>query len=151
MVLQNIQNFFNQFLQDTPDTGDKEQRLQLATAALLIEVMRSDDVDHAEEQQMLLSRLQAKFNLDHQRSQQLIALAEEEVRQATDYHQFTRLINEQFSQAQKKHIIELMWDIAWADNQIDPWEEHLIRRIADLIYVSHEDFIAAKLAAMKSS
>lgn len=148
-MLKNIQGFFQQFIGDEASSGDTEQRLQLATAALLIEVMRTDDHDHEQEQQVLLTRLQQKFSLNEATTRELIQLAEEEVRNSVDYHQFTRLINEQFSQDSKKHIIELMWEIAWADGQLDPWEEHLIRRIADLIYVSHEDFIAAKMAAMK--
>jgi len=150
-VLASIQGFFNQFLNDVSDSADTEYRLQLATAALLIEVMRTDDIEHEQEQQVLLKRLQQKFSLNEQRCQQIITLAEEQVKIATDYHQFTRLINDHFSQLQKIHIIELMWAVAWADGNVDSWEEHLIRRISDLIYVSHGDFIAAKHAAMPSS
>jgi len=146
-VLKGIQNFFNQFLDQNTAAGDTEHRLQLATAALLIEVMRTDDQDHEQEQAVLLSRLQQKFQIEPDRCTEIIRLAESEISQSTDYHQFTRLINEQFSQQQKTHVIELMWEIAWADGELDPWEEHLIRRVADLIYISHADFIAAKLAA----
>ena len=64
--------------------------------------------------------------------------------QATDYHQFTSLIAKNFDQAQKIKVIEYLWMIAYSDYQLDKHEEHMVRRIADLIYVPHKEFLQAK-------
>ena len=63
---------------------------------------------------------------------------------ATCYYDLTRLINNGFSAAQKVKVIELMWEVAYADDKLQKYEEALVRKVADLIYVPHSDFIAAK-------
>ncbi|MCU7968532.1 MAG: TerB family tellurite resistance protein, partial [gamma proteobacterium symbiont of Bathyaustriella thionipta] len=80
---------------------------------------------------------------------ELYQLAHEELNNATDYYQFTKLIAAYFSQPQKIKMIELLWQVAYADNHLDAYEEHMVRRIADLIYVPHHDFIQTKLRVQK--
>ena len=70
---------------------------------------------------------------------------------AIDYFQFSKQINDQCSAEQRIEIIELLWRLAYADGELDPQEEYVIRRVSNLLYVAHEDFIAAKLAATKLS
>ncbi|HDH50110.1 MAG TPA: TerB family tellurite resistance protein, partial [Nitrospirae bacterium] len=77
----------------------------------------------------------------------LLTLAEQEVKRATDYYEFTSLINRGFTYEQKVKVVEHLWEVAFADDTLDKYEEHMVRRIADLIYVSHKDFIEAKLRA----
>ena len=77
-------------------------------------------------------------------TEELIRLAEEETKQATDYYQFTSLINKGFSQEEKIQVVELMWQVAYADGHMDKYEDHLVRKLANLMHVSHKDFIAAK-------
>ena len=77
----------------------------------------------------------------------LVALAEAEMRHATDYYQFTSLINQRFTQAQKERVLELMWRVAYADAVIDDHEQHLLRKIAALLHVADSAYIAAKLRA----
>ena len=81
----------------------------------------------------------------------LFILASEEARQSVDLYQFTSLIREHFSQEKKIKTIECLWTIAYADNHLDAHEEHLIRRIADLLYVTHQDFINAKHRVLKET
>jgi uncharacterized tellurite resistance protein B-like protein len=88
--------------------------------------------------------LREKFDLADDECQKLFELAEEEIRDAVDYHQFTRLIAREFTQAQKIKVIELLWSVAYADSHLDSLEEHMVRKIADLIYVSHKDLIKTK-------
>ena len=123
---------------------DESHQLRLATAALLIEMMQQDDEVHEKEYQTVMSALQEKFDLSVSETADLIKLAQEEAHAATDYHQFTSLIAKQFSQSQKIKVIEYLWMIAFADDHLDRYEEHMVRRIADLIYVSHADFMQAK-------
>ncbi len=128
----------------TEESSDLEHQLKLATAALLIEMIQQDDKIFPEEIEAAKKALRKKFDLSNEESQALFRLAEAEAAEAVDYHQFTRLIARQFTQAQKIKVIELLWSVAYADLHLDPHEEHMIRKIADLIYVSHKDFIQTK-------
>lgn len=148
-MLAGIKKFFEQHLaEQAPE--DHEHRLRLATAALLIEVMNVDDHNHDLEHDTLISTLQSRFGLSNNETQQLVNLAHEENHLATDYHQFTSLINAQFSQDEKVQLVEHLWQIAYADGRLDKYEEHLIRKIADLLYLSHEAYITAKHRAQSN-
>ena len=143
-MLSNIKSFFEKNFQQIDSDVDEQHQLRLATAALLIEMMQQDNDVHENEYQAVMLALQEKFDLTKSETKDLIELAHEEVRAATDYHQFTRLIAKQFSQAKKIKVIEYLWMIAYSDGHLDRYEEHMVRRIADLIYVSHADFMQAK-------
>ena len=91
--------------------------------------------------------LRGKFGLAPDDAQKLVALAQEEARNASDYWQFTSIINKRFTQPQKVRVIELLWEVAYADAGLNAYEEHLIRKLADLLHISHGDYITAKLRA----
>ncbi|MCU7800717.1 MAG: TerB family tellurite resistance protein [gamma proteobacterium symbiont of Lucinoma myriamae] len=148
-MLKAIKIFFEQRMSVELVAGDQQHQLRLATAALLIEMMNQDDKVHETEKQAVRQALKDNFMLSDEESAELYQLAHEEVKNATDYYQFTRLIAEHFSQQQKIKIIELLWQVAYADNHLDSYEEHMVRRIAELIYVSHQDFIQTKLRVQK--
>lgn len=143
-MLAGIRSFFEKNFSAIAETADSNHRLKLATAALLIEMMQQDDESHDSEHQAIIKALKQKFDLSDTETAELIAMAHEEARLATDYHQFTSLIAREFSQSQKIRVIEYLWMVAYADGHLDAYEEHMVRRIADLIYVSHGDFIQAK-------
>ena len=142
-MLKAIKQFFEESI--SPDTqGDVEHRLKLATAALFIEMMQQDGKKTDCEENKIKEVLQTKFDLSESETHELFELAHEEARDAVDFHQFTSLIHQHFSQDKKIKIVEYLWAIAYADNHLDAYEEHMVRRIADLIYVPHQDFIKAK-------
>jgi uncharacterized tellurite resistance protein B-like protein len=128
-----------------------EHDLKTAVAALLIEVMRADDELQDDEQQTLNETLKKYFSLNEEEVQELVASASQSLDDAIDYFQFSKQINAQCSAEQRIDIIELLWRLAYADGNLDKHEEMVIRRVASLLYVTHEDFIAAKLAATKLS
>ncbi|MDY6981018.1 MAG: TerB family tellurite resistance protein [Pseudomonadota bacterium] len=142
-MLNAIKKFFEQNL-SPEQTGDDEHALKLATAALLIEMMQQDGKTTDDEILAVKSALQSKFGLTESETHTLFDLAREETRQAVDFYQFTRLINDQFSPEKKIKVIEYLWGIAYSDNHLDAHEEHMIRRIADLLYVSHKDMMKTK-------
>jgi len=145
-MLTGIKRFFEEnFLVSEPSEADKEHALQLATTALLVEMMRMDDHFHDAEQAALLETVKSKFSLSQQETEALIELASAELKESTDYYQFTSLINQHFEYSQKLEIIDALWMVAFADNELDMDEEYLVRKISELIYVSHPDFIASKL------
>lgn len=117
---------------------------QLAVAALLIEVATADHVMDGTELNALINLLERKFSLPHEQLLELADLAKTEAAEATSLYQFTQLINGECTASEKFELIKGMWEIAYADNQLDKYEEYVIRKVADLIHVSHSDFIRAK-------
>jgi uncharacterized tellurite resistance protein B-like protein len=76
-------------------------------------------------------------------------MAEDEVWKSTGFYEFTSLINKGLTYEEKVKVIEYLWEVALVDTHLDKYEEHTVRKIADLIYVAHEDFIEAKLRVKK--
>jgi len=146
-MLKAIKMFFEQNISIELAVDNQEHHLKLATAALLVEMMHQDEQVLETEQQAVRQALKENFTLSDEESIELCHLAQQELKNATDYYQFTKLIAEHFSQQQKIKVIELLWQVAYADNHLDAYEEHMVRRIADLIYVPHQDFIQTKLRA----
>jgi len=142
-----IKQFFEKYINPSPDIPDRvsEHSLQLATAALLIEVMRADAKISEDERRTVTNSIRSKFKLTEEETNALLQLAEEEIWKSTGYYQFTSLINKGFTYEQKLKVIEHMWEVAFADADLDKYEEHMVRKIANLIYVSHKDFIETKL------
>ena len=152
-MIASIKEFFQQFIEPgTRQTeADRGKALQIATAALLLEMMRMDEHIAVEERHSIIATLRQQFNLDSKQLTILLDLAEQEARQATGYYQFTSLINKTCTADQKIRIIENLWQVAMADGQLDAHELHLMRKIADLLYVGHADFVAAKQRARQTT
>jgi len=148
-VLDSIKAFFSQQLSlDGDSAADPQQALELAAAALLIELSRSDYQQDPAEQRAIEQALSNSFNLAPERLQQLIALAEQEMDQATSLYQFTTLIKDNYSAEQRFDLVKMLWRVALADGEISKYEDHMIRKVADLIYLPHSQFIKAKLAVI---
>ena len=143
-MLKSIRGFFEKRMEPA-GSGDPEARARVAAAALLVEVVRSDHEVPEVERQAVLESVGRKFALEESDARALVEMAEAEAKDAHDLFQFTSLINAGFSPAQKVRLIEELWRVAWADDALHRYEEHLIRRVADLLHVSHSAFIAAKL------
>ena len=130
-------------------TGEVEHRaLELACAALMFEVARADFTVEPTEQDVVTSLLTAQFNLSADEVSTITEAAVEQADAATCLFEFTRTLNELASAEQKRDLLAMMWRVAMADNEISRYEEHVIRKVADLLYVPHGDFIAAKQSAM---
>lgn len=151
-MIQAIKDFFNNRIDDSaqPAGPHTVQQLHLATAALLIEVARADHEITKDEMERISTVITNHLQLNKSDSKQLTSLAEDEVKRMTSYFEFSSLINKGFSYKEKVKLIELMWEIALADNRIDKYESHLIRKIAHLIYVKREDIVYAKHQAEQS-
>jgi uncharacterized tellurite resistance protein B-like protein len=146
-MLSAIRDFFEQHLASAQPAVGKAHTLELATATLLAEVVRLDGTIDAREREAVLAAVRAQFHLGEAEAEELFRLAEAEAREATDYYQFTSLIREHYSQEDRQKIIELLWRAAYADEHLSAHEQHVIRKIADLLYVSHPAYIAAKMRA----
>lgn len=146
-MLNKLSDFLSTMI--TPDRVDAhpEHTLQLATAVLLIEVMQSDAECAFEEQAAILKILKERFYLSDAEVVQLTERGQQTSKTANDLHQFTSLINRELDRTEKIRIIEYMWQVAYADKHISAHENHLMRRLVDLLHISHGDNIAAKMRA----
>ena len=145
-MLKAIRDFFDQNLTPSDRPVGKRHTLELATATLLAEVMRLEGVSDAE-RATVLAGVSSRFGLGAAEAAELVRLAEEESRTATDYYQFTSLIRQHYSQEDRQAIVELLWRVAYADATLSAHEMHVIRKISDLLYVPHSAYIAAKMRA----
>jgi len=125
--------------------SDKEQTKKLAAVALMVEIIAVDDEQHEAEKKMLRQILAQQFDVSPESADSLIEQAEQANEEATDFYRFTSEINDFFGAEEKIDLIESFWKLAWADQHIHELEQHVIRRLANLLHVSHKDFIAAKL------
>jgi uncharacterized tellurite resistance protein B-like protein len=146
-MLSQLRDFFREKLVPGESDQDQTHALQLATTALLFELARADDRIEDREREAMYATVARSFSLDEAETQTLVELAETSSQEATCLFEFTRLINDHYDQTQKRQIIVMLWQLAYSDGALDRYEEHYIRRVADLLYVSHKDFIAAKHAS----
>lgn len=146
-MLDGIKAFFTSLLDTTEVDLDTTDPKQLAAAALMIEVATIDEHFDATEIQTLVKELQRQFELESETLHQLIDIARRESDQSTSLYQFTRCVNDEFSHEEKFDLLIGMWRIAYADGNLDKYEEYMVRRVTDLIHVSHGDFIRAKKVA----
>ena len=130
---------------ETPAT--EAQARHLAVAALLFAIVRADYARDPREELAIRAALTKAFGLSAEELAALFQLAEAESAESTSDHAFVRVINAEFSDVEKSSLIEAMWRVAYADGDLHKYEEHLIRRIADLLYVPHSEFIRTKLKA----
>ncbi|HCS28789.1 MAG TPA: hypothetical protein DIW43_15125 [Spongiibacteraceae bacterium] len=143
-MLKRLQSFFNERLSPVNDSSD-EHRLQLASAALLIELSKADFDQDDTELDTIRALLAKEHGISREEIDELMALAEEQFEDDNAYHPYTSLINQHFSPEQKVRLLETLWKVAIADGEISKYEDHLIRKVSELIYVPHRDFIRSKL------
>ncbi len=147
-MLDSIKSFFDKKLikgDEQEHPGSTMSKVDLTCAALLIEVINSDHELDERENQEFMAVLKQSYNIEDADLAELTELAKAEAREATSLYEFTRLINDNYDYEQKISLIENMWRIAFSDERLDKYEDHLIRKITELIYVSHSDFIKTKL------
>jgi uncharacterized tellurite resistance protein B-like protein len=148
-MLQHLKELFQSLLQpDAPaSAAETEHELQLATAVLLVEVMRAEPTLAEAERSAILQALKTRFNLPAEEVGRLMELAQDTAKTAYDYQRFTAQLNEHFTQAQKIRVVETMWEVAYADAHLDAHEQHVISKVAGLLHVTHGEYIGAKLRA----
>lgn len=123
---------------------DAEHTLRIATATLLLEVVRADFEVGRREMNEVRQVLSEQFDLNKQELEQLISEADEHADRLVSLQHITRQLNENLSESEKIRIIEMMWQVVFADGNLDHYEEHLIRQVAELLYLPHAEFIKAR-------
>ena len=143
-MLNAIKDFFDRNLSLGGSEQDESHRLRLAVAALLLEMTRMDGTVRAEECAWVEEAVRERFELTPEEARKLLALAEAERKDATDYFQFTSLINRHYGPEERVAVVRELWRIAYGDAILHQDEEHLVRKLADLLHVSHSQLLAAK-------
>ena len=126
----------------------REDALRLATATLLIEIVRADYREDLTENEAVFAQLKRHFELKDDEVLMLVKQAEQEADRAVTLQGFTRLLHEQLSTVEKHTVIEMLWRVALADDHLDKHEDYLVRKVADLLYVSHADLIRIRNIVM---
>tara|TARA_B100000886_G_scaffold223484_1_gene155498 strand:- start:110 stop:553 length:444 start_codon:yes stop_codon:yes gene_type:complete len=142
-------NFFKKIFQtdESKDPVVDDKTSTKACIALLLETSMADEILDESELMTLKRTLQKDFQINEDEIDELIDLSKENVEDSTSLYEFTRDINDNFDADERVKLIESMWKIAYADGNVDKYEEHIIRKVSNLIYVAHSDFIKAKLSA----
>lgn len=152
-MLKTLKDLFDSLLPPAPgsDPQASEHALQLATAVMLVEVMRADSSFHPGEREAVMAALRDKFALAEDEAQRLADLAETTAHQATDLFSFTSRINERFDMPQKLRMVEHMWRVAYADGHLSEHERHVLWRIADLLHVPQGAYVHARMRAQQAA
>ena len=137
-----ISNFSNQE-EDVED--EKISSLDKACSALLIEVAYADKIFDESEIISLKESLKDTYNLNDDIINELVLDAKKTVDESTSLYEYTRVVNDEFTYSDKLELLSRIWKLAFADGNLDKYEDHIIRKISDLIHVSHSDFIKIKL------
>jgi uncharacterized tellurite resistance protein B-like protein len=150
-MLNSLKDFFknNLLVNDTALANEPARSIELAAAVLMVEISLADSNLDEEERHLITRVLTEEFRLNEEDALAILSRAELESDRAVSLYAFTKLINDSMSATEKVHIIELLWQVAFSDSVLDKYEEYYIRKIADLLYISHNDYIKSKLKSMQ--
>jgi len=145
-MIKRIKNLISNFSKQEEDKEeDQISSLDKACSALLIEVAYADKVFDESEIISLKESLKETYKLDDEIIDELILDAKKTVDESTSLYEYTRVVNDEFTYSDKLELLSRIWKLAFADGNLDKYEDHIIRKISDLIHVSHSDFIKIKL------
>ena len=134
--------------EDAPETA--EARIRHATAVLLVEIARADHERQAIEHEAMLTSLQRGFDLPADEAESLLERAETAAEHSVSLHEFTKVLHAELDYAEKEQVVEMLWRIALADKVLDKYEDYMIGKIAELLYVARGDVIRLKNSVVES-
>lgn len=147
-VLEKLRTLFQPPEQGGPER--REQAVRLAAAILLLEMEHADFQHDLQERRAVRGQLQKRFGLDDDTVEELLGAAVERNRESVSMHRYLSILNEYLEYGDKLAVMEMLWHVAYADGELHRYEEALLRRMAELLYVQHQDFIRVKLDVQKS-
>lgn len=120
---------------------DREKEIRLATAVLLVEMSRADFEEREEEATAIEKLLTRHFELDAASGELLAEQARDEADRSVSLHDYTRTLHQELSDHEKTKVVEMLWEVALADDELDKYEDYLVRKVAELLYVPHHELI----------
>jgi len=136
--------------EDLPEEECIRERIKHATAVLLVEIARADHDLHEAEIAEMREQLAQSFELGEQEAAALLGRARAAAEEAVSLHEFTRILHAEMSYAEKESVVEMLWRIALADRSLDKYEDYMIAKIADLLYVARGDVLRLKQRVIES-
>lgn len=131
--------------------AERESALRVATAVLMIDVARADHVFEESEFDRVLRLAEVHFNLSPEQAAELVNEADSKAEDLVSAYEFTEILHRHLSEDEKARIVGLLWDIAYADGELDKYEDALILKISDLLYVSRARVMRLKHDAAENS
>ena len=122
--------------------------MRIAAAVLLLELERADSQRSAHEREVVKAQLRQKFRLEEEDTETLVQVAEERASRAVSLHRFVQTLNEHLSAEQKLAVLEMLWQVAYADGELEKHEEAFLREMSELLFIPHSDFIRIKLRVL---
>jgi len=152
-MLDIVKRFFSKTATEPPKNADPptEHDVRIAACALFVEMARIDEKFTEEEMDTILSIVQERYGLSREHADALVAEANKELDKSVDLWQFARLINENYSTDEKIEIIETLWRMVFVDGKMDRYEHYLMNKLKNLLRLSHDQLIAAKLKVLHST
>ena len=145
-MIKRIKDLLSNFSKQEEEIAEEKiSTLDKACSALLIEVAYADKTFDESEIISLKESLKETYNIDEQIIDELISDANKTIDESTSLYEYTRVVNDEFDYPDKLELLSRIWKLAFADGNLDKYEDHLIRKISDLIHISHSDFIKIKL------
>jgi len=141
-----VSEFFKFFKSDSPEikVDDDVNAVEMAGAVLLIEMARADFKQEDIENKMIKELLKEYFLLNREDADDLFLEAEKIADNSVSLHEFTRTLHETLDEKAKNEVIEMLWRLALVDDSLDRYEDYLVRKIADLLYVSNSNVLRIK-------
>jgi uncharacterized tellurite resistance protein B-like protein len=151
-MLDLVKRYFTKNIEIRQSSASHEdpRRIMVATCALLLEIAAIDGEFSSHEQEVILSILKNDYKMGDDEAASLVEAAQAQREHSIDLWRFTKLINQNFSEEERVHVIELVWKVIYADGRLDGHEDHLVHGMANLLRLSHSQLIAAKLRAKGS-
>lgn len=140
-----LSNIFGDTVPEVEDKEDTQRRLQIATAALLLEIAGIDEEFTDDEQREIASGLKDYFKLADSEVEEILEMTRAEIEQRIDMYYFTRQLNDKLNRSEKEEIIEMVWRVIYTDRQLTGHEDFLVHRFAKLLNLDHRQLIEAKL------
>ena len=138
-----IKQFINQVVdaisapqKDLQDSESREAAIRSATAVLMLDVARSDNVFEESEFERVLGLIEKHFGMSPEDAAELVNAADEKAEDLVSLHEFTQLLHNNLDESEKARIVGLLWQVAYADGRLDKYEDSLVRKISDLLHVS---------------
>jgi len=152
-MLDIVKRFFSKTESEAAKNVDQatEHDVRVAACALFVEMARIDEKFTEAEMDTILSIVQDRYGLSREHADALVAEADKELDKSVDLWQFARLINENYSPDEKIEIVETLWRMVFVDGKMDRYEHYLMNKLKNLLRLSHDQLIAAKLKVLHST
>jgi uncharacterized tellurite resistance protein B-like protein len=148
-MIDSLLTFFGR-ADDLPEAQCVQERMRHAVAVLLVEIARADHELHDVELSAMQNQLARSFDLSDSDAADLLDRASRAVEESVSLHEFTRILHAEMSYVEKESVIEMLWRIALADHNIDKYEDYMIAKIAELLYIARGDVIRLRQRVIDS-